>query len=413
MNELITLISYMSLLLEIPVFHGDEEKILFEDFENEHCFSKEIQPMLTSKYLNSFITSARKDCIYEIKDPLGINILIFHLTNEWVLLGPYVENLWDDVQSEMLLASFKIPISLLNPYKLYRCRYTLTSSEVIIRYAEVATSFLSSQHRQYETVTLTPTNMELIPKISTFIDSDSKQIQNLYNLENELVASIKEGNIEKALKKRALLHRSYRGDNSFDRNLRNQISSATILRTLARKAVEEAGVPLLILDSISKDYAQKMYQAKNIRSLNTILERMIRDFTLAVYEQKHNTYVPQIQKAVNYIIQYLSQPFKIDDIAKTAGLSTSYLSTLFKKETGFTISAYITHKRIEKATRLLKSTSLPIQNVASYVGYNDNNYFTKVFKKHMGMTPSDFRMSNTDNTITRHSKNDFPYSKKQ
>lgn len=67
------------------------------------------------------------------------------------------------------------------------------------------------------------------------------------------------------------------------------------------------------------------------------------------------------------------------------------LSKKFKKETGLTFGSYIAKKRCEKAALLLKETALQVQEISNYVGYPDNNYFIKVFKKMYNMTPSEYR----------------------
>jgi YesN/AraC family two-component response regulator len=64
---------------------------------------------------------------------------------------------------------------------------------------------------------------------------------------------------------------------------------------------------------------------------------------------------------------------------------------VFKKETGWTMTEYIALMRCKKAARLLKKTDLPVQEISSYVGYSDNNYFVKVFKKIYDLTPSEYR----------------------
>ena len=64
---------------------------------------------------------------------------------------------------------------------------------------------------------------------------------------------------------------------------------------------------------------------------------------------------------------------------------------LFKHETGRTITQYIVHLRCRQAAEMLRETNLPVQEISSYVGYTDNNYFVKVFKKVIGNTPSEYR----------------------
>ena len=71
-------------------------------------------------------------------------------------------------------------------------------------------------------------------------------------------------------------------------------------------------------------------------------------------------------------------------------MSTSYFSTIFKNATGETFIEALTRVRMEKAKKLLESTSMKSYEVALSVGYNDPHYFSSTFKKHMGMTPTEY-----------------------
>ena len=73
-------------------------------------------------------------------------------------------------------------------------------------------------------------------------------------------------------------------------------------------------------------------------------------------------------------------------------LSPSYLSRIFKKETGYTINEYLIQVRIEKAKRLLHRKDLRVTDVADAVGFDDQSYFTKVFRRMVGTTPLKYKM---------------------
>lgn len=81
----------------------------------------------------------------------------------------------------------------------------------------------------------------------------------------------------------------------------------------------------------------------------------------------------------------------LNGLARQFNVSPSYLSTLFKKETGQSFTAYLTQKRLSFAKKLLRETDLPINVVASECGIADNNYFARIFKTHEGMTPAHYR----------------------
>ena len=78
-------------------------------------------------------------------------------------------------------------------------------------------------------------------------------------------------------------------------------------------------------------------------------------------------------------------------ISKFLWGSAGYLSTLFHKETGKTVTEYVTDVRMDTAANLLRHTQLQVQTVAQHCGIGDVNYFSKVFKRHFGLTPRQFR----------------------
>jgi two-component system response regulator YesN len=98
-----------------------------------------------------------------------------------------------------------------------------------------------------------------------------------------------------------------------------------------------------------------------------------------------------VREAESMIQAKFGQALTIQQIAGDIYVSPSYLQTLFKKETGQTINDYLTHVRMEKAKQLLKEPGVKIYEVAAQVGYLDTNYFSRTFKKIVGVGPQEFR----------------------
>jgi two-component system response regulator YesN len=88
---------------------------------------------------------------------------------------------------------------------------------------------------------------------------------------------------------------------------------------------------------------------------------------------------------------YMNENLSVKDISTCVFLSPAYMCTYFKQETGKTINQYITEYRIDKAKEFLAEKANRVSDVAGMVGYSDGNYFTKLFKKSLGMTPSEYR----------------------
>ena len=100
---------------------------------------------------------------------------------------------------------------------------------------------------------------------------------------------------------------------------------------------------------------------------------------------------PLVENIKNYILSNIEFDINISYISKIFHYNEMYLGRLFKRETGESVSDYITLRRLEIAKELLSSTNEKIINIASTVGFNSVTYFNRVFKKHTGICPSDFR----------------------
>ena len=85
------------------------------------------------------------------------------------------------------------------------------------------------------------------------------------------------------------------------------------------------------------------------------------------------------------------QEISLNQLAELVEMNASYLSSVFKKETGMAYSEYLIQCRIKQASRLLAETSLSVSEVAYRSGYQDARYFSKQFSKQVGLKPSEYR----------------------
>lgn len=102
-------------------------------------------------------------------------------------------------------------------------------------------------------------------------------------------------------------------------------------------------------------------------------------------------YSPVIQSVVDFVSVSFHSDITLKDLAAQFSINPSYLSTLFKKELGKPFTEYITEKRMDFAVQLLTQTDLPVGTIAVECGIPDNNYFSRLFKAQLGMTPLQYR----------------------
>ena len=93
----------------------------------------------------------------------------------------------------------------------------------------------------------------------------------------------------------------------------------------------------------------------------------------------------------DYLNEHIAQEIKIETLAAMVFISPSRLAHLFKNELGQTVYAWREAQRINRARWLIQSTSLPLNKIALSVGYGDPVYFTRIFRKHNGIPPGEYR----------------------
>ena len=118
---------------------------------------------------------------------------------------------------------------------------------------------------------------------------------------------------------------------------------------------------------------------------------MVRKYSRLVQKHSQKGYSLLVQKVITCIDTDITADLSLKTQAKLLNVNPSYLSTLFRKETGVTLTDYVNQKRVERAKQLLKAGNTQIQTVAQNCGMLDVNYFTKIFKKYTGVTPKEYR----------------------
>jgi len=96
-------------------------------------------------------------------------------------------------------------------------------------------------------------------------------------------------------------------------------------------------------------------------------------------------------RILDYIHEHITEPMTVQDVARLFYMHPNYLSTLFKKERDVNFTKYVTDLRLEQACALLRNSSLSVGEIAERVGYRDYFYFAKLFRKHLGSTPTEYR----------------------
>lgn len=140
----------------------------------------------------------------------------------------------------------------------------------------------------------------------------------------------------------------------------------------------------------SEDLLSTILSFNNIYELNDFLwEKLNIIFNSDLNKNKASE---PIEKIIEFIDNNYTDPnFSLDEVSKNTYLSPSYICVIFKDFMGMTLNKYVNELRINKAKELLKDNNIKLKEIATKTGFNDGNYFTKIFKKETGYNPSDYR----------------------
>lgn len=221
-------------------------------------------------------------------------------------------------------------------------------------------------------------------------------IEERYELENQLLDMIATGNYNAATRLFARFQ-NYKISPRNANSLMNTKNMLIIFNTLCRKAVERGNVHPVYIDDLSTRLGILINDARTPGELEQIESDMIHKYCLLVRNYSMKNYSQITQRCITYIDFHYAETLSLSFFADMCHVTKSYLSTLFRKETGTTITDYIHNVRIRHALVLLNSTALPVHAIAASCGYPDINYFIKIFKRLNGTSPKQYRSQMTKN----------------
>lgn len=146
--------------------------------------------------------------------------------------------------------------------------------------------------------------------------------------------------------------------------------------------------------NLSDAFIQKIDQRNDAYSIYRAMISFMTNIAFLVNKKKtEQRYSYPVKMAIEYIYVHLHERITVKAIAEYSGVTPSYLSTAFSKETGEPLSAYIAGRKLEYAKDLIATRQAPLKNLGVFLGFCSQSYFIKCFKTKYGMTPKQFRDS--------------------
>ncbi|MDI6914309.1 MAG: response regulator [Desulfitobacteriaceae bacterium] len=160
--------------------------------------------------------------------------------------------------------------------------------------------------------------------------------------------------------------------------------SLDILRALSAQGLETGQIE-------HQRWIMETLESRDLTLLKMNFWRHILEITLELKSQREERRNELIENVKHHLAANFSKDIKLNDVAKEANMSYHYFSKFFKDETGHNFTDYLVNIRIKEAKKLLDEDACSIKEVSVQVGYKDPNYFSKIFKKMVGLTPTEFR----------------------
>lgn len=168
------------------------------------------------------------------------------------------------------------------------------------------------------------------------------------------------------------------------------VSTAMIVRYCVHAGMEQEKAY-----SLSDFYILQMDKAQTIKEISELHDSMCIELcTLMAKSRGKQILSKPIVLCIDYIYGHIHYRITIQELADYLNLSESYLSKLFHKEMGVTLSQYILDLKIEKAKNLLQYSDYNIVDIANYLSFSSQSHFIQVFQKKVGLTPHKYRMMN-------------------
>lgn len=212
-----------------------------------------------------------------------------------------------------------------------------------------------------------------------------------YEREMVFFDCIKNGKVEEARRLFKPLNSDELGKLSED-NLRNIKYHLIITVAFITRYCIEGGMEMETAYNLSDIYIQNIDKCTNQEEINHLHKVLIEDYAKRMQViQKTNQYPKTIMMCLDYIYDNLHTKITLEQLADRAGLAPTYLSKLFHKEVGMTISSYILKKRIEASENMLKYSEYSCTEISNYLCFSSESHFIQVFKKITGFTPKHYR----------------------
>ena len=223
---------------------------------------------------------------------------------------------------------------------------------------------------------------------------ESLEFRGVFEIEKQLLRSIRNG--DKTAFYNMTLSTNFDGPGILSNysEMRNIKNLGIYVIALAARAGIEGGLYPEVAYTLSDLHIQYIEELRDYRAVVNAIGEALIEYVDRVAESKRKYLSKSIATVQEYIFNHLYETIPLSLLANKVGLQENYLSQLFKKETGVTITQFIQNEKVEEAKKLLELTTEPVTAIAAKLNFYDQNHFIKIFKRYTGLTPNRYRNKN-------------------
>ena len=323
--------------------------------------------------------------------PLGLTFIAASLSGDageligGLVLGPIIMGELQDVLYDLPMPEMAWEVSRLAQFSTQKVQH-------ITEIFSAVTSHISGSERQIMQNLLYDQERilkEIYIANDYYGDGDTQNAAMLLQFEKDLRLTVISGEKEPALNMiNEMLAHIYVYSNFDFSSVKARLLE--LLVVLSRATIE-AGADPGDTFRMSEDFISQIERYSDVDQLAFWISDIVRRFVVQAFDLAKVKHSDVVFKITNHIKKNCAEKLSLDSLAREVFLSKSYLSSIFKQETGMSLTAYITKVRVEKSKKMLLEDTIGLAAIAGQCGFKDQSYFTKVFKKETGVSPKKFR----------------------
>ncbi len=376
-----------------------------KDYEFDFAFQKIIDPGVdVGLHLRRLLSQCEPNTIYRTISPFLCQNFFFLTPGDdpsYVMAGPFTEREVTARDIADILERYSLPLDLLS--SLQRVYHTIPivprDSGILALVNTLGEKLWGGMDRfdfqdVYHSVFFDLEPVARRPQDLAQEDAivHMHKLEERYAAENRLLKAISQGQSNAAEAIMATFSSAH-VDRLTSSPLHDLKRHAVVANALMRKAAEHGNVHPIHVESLSARFSRAIEDARSEEAVYRLGCEMARKYCLLVKNHSMRSFSPLVQKVLTRIDSDLSADLTLKTQAALLNVNASYLSGLFKREVGRPLTDYVNRKRVAHGIFLLNATGLQIQSIAEQCGIPDVNYFTRLFKKIVHMTPSEYRAS--------------------